>query len=340
MNNPGKRKRLVMLLGTLIICPVLFAVFVQGDGGFVPVMDINVYEPGQNAIICWNGEKERMYLSVNIYAEEPTEGIHFVPFPSLPKVSLGDFETFERMEEVFLRELDFYSYTNYGDSGGQGGGGGESNSFEIKFTAELGSHSITVIQIISPEDFYDQIGDLMEQVGSSIESWPQGLEDVLVGYCNKGFSYFAIDRFQIGNEPGSVEPLVYDFLTRELVFPLEVSSILKGDTRIKLALITSEDHPIDLSRITVQQWKRGEGILDLSDVLEIDPSLDELFYGRCIGQYYEIYMKLPELKGDLLIPTLPGVTWCTAANTIVRYGGDDGWNDGKLIDLERYFQIG
>ncbi|MBN1389335.1 MAG: DUF2330 domain-containing protein [Candidatus Thermoplasmatota archaeon] len=340
MDCPGKRKHLVILFGTMIIFPVLFAVFVQGDGGFVPVMDINVYEPGQNAIVCWNGEKERMYLSINIYAEEPTEGIHFVPFPSLPKVSLGDFETFERMKEVFLRELDFNSYANYGNGGGQSGGGGDVDSFEIKFTAKLGSHSITVIQIISPDDFYDQIGELMEQVGSSIENWPQGLEDVLVGYCNKGFSYFAIDRFQIGNEPGSVEPLVYDFRTDELVFPLEVSSILKGDTSIKLALITPEDHPIDLSGMTDQQWKRGEGILDRSDVLEIDPSLDELFEGRCIGQYFEIYTRLSELKGDFLIPTLPGVSWCTSANTIIRYVGDEGWDDGKLIDLERYFQIG
>ncbi|MGA1792534.1 MAG: DUF2330 domain-containing protein [Thermoplasmatota archaeon] len=337
MTCPGARRSLLVVLLAIIVLPVISFVHVQGDGGYIPMMNINVYEPGQNAIICWNGEQERMYLSINIYADEPTEGIHFVPFPSLPRVSLGDFETFENMERVFLRELDFHSFDNYNSDGTSGGGGGEEKSFEVKFTATLGSHSITVIEVVDPEDFKDQINELMEQVGSTIEAWPTGLEDVIVGYCNKGYSYFAIDRFQIGNEPGSVEPLIYDFKSRELVFPLEISSILKGQTSVKLALITSEDHPIDISGVIGKYGKKGEGILSLSDVLEVDPSLDKLFDGRCIGQYFEMRLNLPDLKGDFIISTLPGVSWCMAGKATAEYSSHNGLGQSQLLVYERTF---
>ncbi|MGA1820239.1 MAG: DUF2330 domain-containing protein, partial [Thermoplasmatota archaeon] len=337
MMYPGTRRSLILVTLALMLLPVLSFVYVHGDGGYIPMMNINVYEPGQNAIICWNGERERMYLSINIHAERPTEGIHFVPFPSLPKVSLGDFETFERMERVFLRELDFHSFEQYDSDGTSGAGGGEEKSFDVKFTATLGSHSITVIEIVDPDDFKDQISDLMEEVGSSIEAWPSGLEDVIIGYCNKGYCYFAVDRFQIGNEPGSVEPLIYDFKTPELVFPLEISSILKGETTIKLALITSEDHPIDVHDVTGSYTKKGEGILSLADVLEIDPALDGVFDRKCIGQYFEMYLKLPELKGDFIITTMPGVTWCMAGTATAEYTYEDGSGRSLLLSYERYY---
>jgi len=178
MTCPGARRSLLIVMSAIIVLPVISFVYVQGDGGYIPMMNINVYEPGQNAIICWNGEEERMYLSINIYADEPTEGIHFVPFPSLPKVSLGDFETFENMERVFLRELDFHSFDDYNSDGTSGGGGGAEKSFEVKFTATLGSHSITVIEVVDPDDFKGQINELMKQVGANIEAWPAGLSAV------------------------------------------------------------------------------------------------------------------------------------------------------------------
>ena len=41
---------------------------VEADGGWVPYFnDFSIYEPGQKAIIAWNGEEEILILSVDVY---------------------------------------------------------------------------------------------------------------------------------------------------------------------------------------------------------------------------------------------------------------------------------
>ena len=40
----------------------------HADRCILPITDVDVYGPGQKAIIAWNGEVERLILSTDIYA--------------------------------------------------------------------------------------------------------------------------------------------------------------------------------------------------------------------------------------------------------------------------------
>jgi len=73
---------------------------VSGDGGFIPFHDLSVYEPGQKAIIAWDGETEIMVLSVDMYSEFETKVLHMVPFPDEPEVEMGNISIFEEVENV------------------------------------------------------------------------------------------------------------------------------------------------------------------------------------------------------------------------------------------------
>ena len=87
----------------LLVTPILAMAPVQADGGMIPFHDFTVYEPGQKAIISWNGADEIMILSVDVYSEQSTKALHMVPFPSLPEVELGSVESFEKIEEIMNR---------------------------------------------------------------------------------------------------------------------------------------------------------------------------------------------------------------------------------------------
>ena len=84
----------------LFLSTIIMALPVDADGGMIPYNDFNVYEPGQKAIIGWNGEEEVMILSVDVYSEQSTKALHMVPLQSLPEVELGSVDSFEKIEQL------------------------------------------------------------------------------------------------------------------------------------------------------------------------------------------------------------------------------------------------
>jgi hypothetical protein len=90
-----------------LLCSILFLfAFPLAGDGFIqwPSVDITVYEPGQKAIIGWNGEREVLILSTDVYASKSTWVVELVPFPSLPDNPIrGNYEAFELVEEIINR---------------------------------------------------------------------------------------------------------------------------------------------------------------------------------------------------------------------------------------------
>ena len=58
------------------------------DMGGIPVTskpNVSIYEPGQKAIIAWNGTEEMLILSTDVNASEDTLALRILPLPSEPK---------------------------------------------------------------------------------------------------------------------------------------------------------------------------------------------------------------------------------------------------------------
>ncbi|MCK5640975.1 MAG: hypothetical protein KAJ19_09270, partial [Gammaproteobacteria bacterium] len=95
---------------TLVLCLLTLALLfpavppaASGDGGmFWDVNDFDVTEPGQNAIIAWNGTHETLILSVDVQTSGgDTKAVHVVPFPSLPSYSLASAAEFSAIDDHF-----------------------------------------------------------------------------------------------------------------------------------------------------------------------------------------------------------------------------------------------
>ncbi len=87
---------------------LLFALFLPSisaglaDRGLVHVEPgVSIYEPGQKAIIAWNGQEEILILSTDVSATGETLVLEIMPLPSNPKkIEKASFESFVTIQTI------------------------------------------------------------------------------------------------------------------------------------------------------------------------------------------------------------------------------------------------
>ncbi|MGA1873909.1 MAG: DUF2330 domain-containing protein [Thermoplasmatota archaeon] len=296
---------------------------VKGDGCYIPVKPSDVFESGQNAIIGWDGEVERLYLSVNIYAEKDTTGFHVVPFPSMPEISLGSLSIFEN----HTRYLNGFNDDYYDHDSQPLGDNSEwkDEKVEILFQETIGEHDVTVIRVNDVENFKEELLAIVDEIGIDLSSWPEELNRIISNYTGSGYNYFTIDHYPIYRKEKTVDPLVYEFETDRLVFPLEISSMLEGESQVRLALFTEPGIPLDYSIfgdlpgaiVPSGQYLPGEFLS------KIDIDLMRMFPEGANHNYIEFEVPLSRVRGDLIIPRNELVCWEIYTERYYEYENED-----------------
>ncbi|MGA1872128.1 MAG: DUF2330 domain-containing protein [Thermoplasmatota archaeon] len=335
------RSGLLLVISSMIVVSIL--PFVQGDGGFIPVSIQEVFESSQNSIITWDGETEMMCLSVNIYADEDTEGFHVVPFPSMPEVELGDIRIFDRYDQELGGFSEYYreggAWTNDYD-GLQGNT--SAPKVEIMFEDTIGEHDVTVIRVNDMNGFEEELLAIVKEIGIDIEGYPAGLKQIIGNYTSRGFNYFSLDRYPIYGEEKSIEPLVYTFRTDSVVFPLEISSMLQGSSLVRLGIFTPPDLPLDLTILEtlysgLDRYYKPRPSFVKVDVLErIDPEISGMLPEGALLNYLEVSMPLFRIRGDLIIPRSGSIDWCRPHPFGMEEYREEDW---ELLDVEGTSQM-
>lgn len=305
-----------LLLAGLLMLAASSAV--MADGGLInPVHpDIDIYEPGQKAIVAWNGEQEVLILSIDVWAQENNWALELVPLPSLPTVEAGDFGSFYKVNNLLSSYMDSKWRLDMGGLGTYGGKAGE--SFDVLFQENIGAHYITVAWTTSAQGLIAFAENLwMTNLGPAEFSWER-LEDLAASYIERGIRYWAIDLLDLSDYMKSREPLVYTFNTDYLYFPLEISSVASGDTRITLYTITPEntdDYPtVEMAELSKGSFWVGweeenhenfpiEFVVSQNELQQISPKVAELFENGAWLTAWHYYGGLDELKGDFVIST-------------------------------------
>ncbi|MGA1866881.1 MAG: DUF2330 domain-containing protein, partial [Thermoplasmatota archaeon] len=308
---------------------------VNGDGGYIAVKVSEVFESGQNAIIGWDGEVERLYLSVNIYATKETNGFHVVPFPSMPEITLGSLSIFENHTKYLYGFSDKY-YDHDGTALG-GNYDGEDRRVEILFHDTIGEHDVAVIRVNDVENFKEELLGIVEEIGIDISSWPEELNRIITNYTLDGCNYFSVDNYPIHRDEKTVDPLVYEFETDHLFFPLEISSMLEGDSLIRLALFTDPGIPLDTSifqDLPRNNIYHGE-FLPVKMIREIDKNLAGMFPEGAHHTYVEFELPLSRVRGDLVIREDDLVSWDIYTNRKIIMKGEPFSHDSRYYCPER-----
>lgn len=294
-------------------------------GGISLVSKVEVLEPGQKAIIAWNGREEVLILSTDVKANQSTLVLELLPLPSNPKaVERANSTSFIKLQDIIRRHIG--TYVNSRKLGGYGEGN-FAETVVVTFHEKIGAHDITVVRADNASELALWIDDFLRKNAVTNELSLQEYESIFEDYISRGFPYFALDLVEVSPTEKSVEPILYRFETSFLYYPLKISSLFSGDTGITLFLLThykvdsfiyyrSADQPWTTSLVFVDEnrtkayapanftWSLGRVFqFNLTDdeLREIDLRLESLFDGSAVLTLLEYKGALDIFTGDLIL---------------------------------------
>lgn len=307
-----------LALCSALLCACLLILslppLVLADSGIIPLGHISVYEPGQKAIIGWNGEYEVLILSTDVRGDDDTMALQVLPLPSEPEsIEQGTSDSFLRIGELIRdRYRHRSSWFDCGAGVEQGKGGG----VDIVFHEKIGAHDIWVAKATDAAEFVHWAEDFLARNGIQHQISSPELESVVAEYIDECIEFFVFDLIELSREEESVEPIVYRFRSDMLYYPLKISSIVSGYTEITLLLVTP-GRLADFSQLPRSEFNREE-------------------YGLTVGRAGEKPIQFKLGKGELesidqrLAELLGGDAWLTAA---VSYGYRYGPSYGERAEL-------
>jgi hypothetical protein len=299
-----KSSRFIPIVFLILILPI--SVF--ADGGMIPHRpEIKVFEPGQTAIVAWNGYEEVMILSINVYASQGTKALQIVPLPAEPEISKGNISSFQNAEQLLPRPKVYQTYREEGTMKGDGVANKQQQSVEVLFYKEMDSHHITTVKVHVPEDFEKWFSDYIQKHNLSYSSVPQKALQLIMGYCQDGMRYFALDVVELEENQKTVSPVVYKFKSYSLYYPLRISSLNEGNTRILLYTITSPILYYSQEQLPARGFQYfGSRQLTGDEIRQISPEIEKVFKERIQKDQANIlggwmYQGSLQLSEDLLV---------------------------------------
>jgi len=303
------RKWFLLLITFLLLSLIVPAC---ADKGMIPVSpDISVYEPGQKAIIAWDGEEEILILSTNTVSSEETLVLEILPLPSKPTVESASFHSFEEVQRLIWEE-GVNLYGTLGKEGARAGG------VDVVFHEKIGAHDVTVVMATGSSELVDWMEDFLEE--NSVTETPSlgNLEPAVEDYMGRGFRYYVLDIITVSSEERSVDPILYRFDSAFLYYPLLITSPVEGSTDITLFLLT-QGQVIDgyylLQKASYQvsggSWKPIEFQVSQGELSKIDLRIGSLFEGGAWLTTLKYEGELKWLTEDLMITQdsiTPGVS--------------------------------
>jgi len=289
---------LVVLLFLASFCfPVAYA-----DRGMIPVTpDVSVYEPGQKAIVAWNGQEEILILSTDVSASSETVVLEILPLPSRPVVEAASFQSFQRIQEMIWEEgVSLKTFANTYDA--------RSGSVEVLFHEQIGAHNITVVEAGIAGALVDWANSFLLASGVDQEITLQNFESVVEDYMGRGFRHYVLDIITFSPAERSIDPILYRFDSSTLYYPLLITSPVGGDGEITLFTLTEGKLTRDYQPFSLAFYRAFGGqlqpiqfVLSRGDLSKIDLRIGELFPEGAWLNVLKYEGNLGYLNGDLMI---------------------------------------
>ena len=270
----------------------------HADMGVFPMRpDVSVYEPGQKAIIAWNDGKEIMILSTDANASQATKALRVLPLPSMPKIEKGSFSSFEAIQRLINMHMPRPGWSTLGAT---------PPAVEILFHERIGAHDITVAKANDYVGFVEWARGFVGEAGFSL---PSQAEPVIEQYIDDDVRYFVFDIVEITEQESSIEPIVYEFETPVLYYPLVISTLILGETKITLFIITEP-------RLA---WWTESLVWPLGLAYYLPPSTAPISFGVTYGELAMVDARIISLFEQ-------GPVWAFPAwLTVLKYEGPLQW---------------
>jgi hypothetical protein len=311
------------LLASLLAVPNAFAdmgrVYVSTEG-------VQVSEDAQKAIILHNNREEVLILGTELRADRATPIVRFIPFPSEPQVSLAPKDVFERLAGIVAKYRLQYVHRMQSKAPGAASSSGE--GVEVRLSAKLGAHDLTVIKVRDAAAFRSWVNDYFRRKGlPHSKSYPKE-EAIVADYVARGIDFFVLDVVEVPKDKHFVDPVVYRFESKALYYPLKTSNSFGGKGTIELFIVSPATLCFPGSNIFMDQFDQAVGpngnvagnclnlpvkastsallVPEEKDLQTIYPEADAFFGGRPVFIQSFRYVGNYEFKDDILLPLPAG----------------------------------
>lgn len=222
-------------------CPV------SADCGSIPFQpEMKVFEPDQNALICWDGRTEILVLSTNLRADRDGAVLEVIPLPAKPRVTAADEKVFEKITAYINRKIPPKIVQGFGGGFGLGGGGTASVTEErvpaakVVLHKKIGATDISILEVLKPPKFISWVDDHLRKQDVKNPSIPDPLKAVIEEYLEDGCHWFSFNVVRIGRRVRTKKPIQYCFRAGVLYYPLRITRSEHGRTKVKLLILTRE----------------------------------------------------------------------------------------------------
>ncbi len=259
-------------------------------------LNVVVYEPGQRAIVLWNGVEEILLLSTEIRTSKPTSILEVIPMPAEPEVKLGNFESFEKMQKLLVEKTMW----KVASGGGIPGIKAPENAGKITFHERMGAHDLAVVEVLDSAYFSEWVLEFLAKKGATQADMPDEFLTIIDNYLDRGFKWFVFDVIETSDKVQSRQPVQYRFKTDSLFYPLEISTLEKGKTSIDLLLVTQtelSDYPV----VKASMRRDDAFTASLTDIQDVSPEWAQLMASPSVTiQRVGIKGKLGKMKTDFV----------------------------------------
>lgn len=235
---------------------ILLAVFALGgmpalaDGVYIPKIDPSssardLSEPTQKALIVHHKGVERLILQVS-YRGSVSEFAWLIPTPAQPKLDKGAVGTFRNLHIAtaprikYWLNLDEYIWSASQAFGGKSARIAEPPGVDVLERRVIGAYDTAVLRARSETDLLNWLRSNKYNVSDKARA-------VLADYIRRGWIFTAARINTAGDKDiaarlkeGTLEPLSLQFRSKQPVYPLKISSINSGRTKILIHVVA--DH--------------------------------------------------------------------------------------------------
>lgn len=254
-----------------------------------------IYEPGQHALIAWNGKTELLILVTDLYANTKTKILEVMPLPSEPVVTEGDSGAITRAFKILEEKNPRREYESLSLEDISRKSSHQQPPAIITFHEQIGAHNISVAKMLDKHRFIQWVQNYLRSDGIESPSIPPELVDVIRDYINDGYCWFAFDVIELGSQKASKDALQFVFKSDHVYYPLRITRTETGSTTIKL-IVLSEKLLQNASNINRQAviFPYEAISINLKELKRIDPQLPAFFdYKK------EIMLRAWVIRGNL-----------------------------------------
>jgi len=284
----------------IIVMLLIISLHTAADRGSIPyTANLKIYEPQQDALIAWNGEEEILILSTELFAEEETKVLQVLPLPSEAEIKKSSRSVIKKAGQ-FLIDNTVQSFqpllpSRSAEIEVQPGG-------EITQEIVIGSHDITAVKVLNSSEFVSWVNDYLEEKGNNNPIIPEDLKPIIENYIERGFNHFVFDTVEVTDEAKYNEAISYKFKTDKLYYPLEITSLDKGESQIELIIVTDQKL-INYSGVERDKIEKSLGPIpiNIGEAADISENIAGIFSDASAAENKntEIRIMSWELKDDL-----------------------------------------